>query len=101
MKRDWLKAIEKLPPGLSYLQASKRLRAPYSSLRLAMIKFGYSNVDGHHQGQLKNRTLIVEKVDWSQTNADIGRKYGVSRERVRFMRRRLGKAKTSMLASQR
>jgi len=94
MKRDWIKAIQKLPPGLSYLQASKRLRAPYSSLRLAMIKCGYSGVDGRVRGQLKNRKLQVEKVDWSQTNADIGRKYGVSRERVRFMRRRLGKAKT-------
>lgn len=87
----WKSLIDSLPPGLSYTEAATRLGKDYQCVRAAIKRHGYDAVDGRRFSQNHNRKFWFEGVDWKQSNADIGREHGVSRELVRRVRNRLGK----------
>lgn len=87
---NWKPLIKSLPRGLSFTEVARRLRQPYQSTRYAIRRYGYRAVDGR-KFQNRMRKLIPEKVDWKKRNVDIARELGVSRERVRVLRRAMKK----------
>lgn len=91
---DWSASIAKLKPGLTISQAAKALGVGYGYTH-AKLKGVYKftrqpRTTDHSQDKLKPK-----KIDWSQNNAAIARKYGVSREWVRRKRMKEGKGKVS------
>lgn len=81
-----------LPRGLTFAEAARRLGLDYRKALYVIHKHGYPAVDGRHFGQRSHRRLDPSRVDWKQSNIQIARRFRVSRERVRFLRERLGKA---------
>lgn len=89
---DWSDSIAKLKPGLTIAQAAKHLGVGYGYTH-AKLKGSYKftrqpRTTDHSQDKLK-----PNRIDWTQNNAAIARKYGVSREWVRRKRVEAGKAK--------
>lgn len=82
VRRVWFERLRKLPPGLDADAVARRFGSNYRAvLRWAHV-FGY---------QFRDRRRHTDrdrwnKVDWSQTDAQIARELGVSRERVRQVR---------------
>lgn len=86
IRKQWFAKVSKLPPGLDLAQAAKMLREPYGAVRRWAVLFGYRLPD-------RRRSVSKEqwsKVDWSQRDAEIARKLGVTRECVRLVRRAKG-----------
>lgn len=95
MSKDWEKRISSLPLGLTVAQAARRLGQKYQAVRLAMIRRNYVAMDSrrasHRSPKLRAQQLFTPtKLEWRKPNVDLARKYGVSRERVRQLRARLG-----------
>jgi hypothetical protein len=88
--RTWPALIRSLPPGLTFKQVAKRLKAPYSVARYGIHRYGYPARDGRSECQLRKRKVVPEKIDWTMSNVEIARKLLVSRERIRVVRRNLG-----------
>ena len=86
---NWRATIESLPPGLTFSEAALRLARPYYSVRAAIHKYGYQAVDGRGTGQDSHRKIRVEDADWTKSNIEIARKFLVSKERVRVIRKKL------------
>lgn len=91
----WRARVAKLPPGLTQYQAAKRLRGKTNAIRIWLLKFGYEFKDGRTLGWSKQRRkaqskILPDKVDWTKSNIQIAKTHGVSRERVRQIRERLG-----------
>ena len=91
--RNWEQAIASLVASLTFQEVAKRLGVNYQVARRIINEYGYKAVDGRKFGQVENRKLEPDKVDWRMSNVDIARQFGVSRERVRFVRNYLGKPK--------
>jgi hypothetical protein len=94
----WSEKIKSLPASLTQTQAGKFLKLKSCTVRLWLLRFGYKSPDGREiewpeSRRAKRRIMNPAKVDWSQTNLAIAKKYGISRERVRQVRSRLGVAK--------
>lgn len=85
----WKELFRSLPHGLSFGEVARRLGIPYQQVRIAIHEHGYKATDGRRFSS--RRIIPVEKIDWTQSNADISRKFDVSRERIRVLRKRLGK----------
>ena len=64
---------------------------PYRRACYLIHKGRYRALDGRRFGQRKNRKLVLEKVNWKLPNSEIAESFGVSRERVRQIRQKLGK----------
>lgn len=84
--------IKSLPKGLSVQQAARRLRRSYHTTRYWLVKRGYHRVDGRAAGWSRSRWLMSatvdpDKVDWTMRDAQIARKFGVSRQRIGQLRR--------------
>jgi hypothetical protein len=92
-KSNWKALIKSLPPGLTFSQAAKRLRRDYQCTRQAIFNYGYRAVDGRHFTNMKTRKVNPDKIDWRKSNIQIARELLVSRERIRFVRKRDGKPK--------
>lgn len=86
MKRHWPKLIAKLPPGLSFGQAARKLRAPYTVVRYAIHRYGYPAVDGRSFGQRVRRILDPDKTDWRKSDLQIARELLISKQRVNRVR---------------
>lgn len=80
-----------LPRGLTFAEASRRLGMSYRKALYAIHKHGYPAIDGRHFGQRGRRVLNPSRVDWTETNVRIARRFGISRQRVCVLRERLGK----------
>ena len=84
--------IKKLPKGLSYVEAARRLGHEYSSARVALKEMKYPATDG--RGQSKTRRQAVLKqfagADWRMSNIGLALQFGVSREWVRQVREMVG-----------
>lgn len=98
MKRDWSKLLGELPPGLTFSQVAKRLKAPYGSTRIAIHCYRYPASDGRAHGQRLRRILDPEKVDWSKSDIEIARELLISKQRVNLVRHqfRNGKNKSPL-----
>ena len=88
---NWKAAIKTLPPGLTPREAASRLGLPYHSVRAALRLNGYRAADARTLVQNSRRKLIPDRIKWTMSNADIARRFGVSREAVRQLRNELGK----------
>jgi hypothetical protein len=88
---NWKALISRLPKGLTFTEVAKRLGTEYQSTRHAIIRYRYPAVDGRSYGQRRLRRLVPERIDWSLSNIEIARRLLVSRERVRVVRKALGK----------
>lgn len=82
---DWRAAIAKIKPGLTIAQAAKALGVGYG--------YAHSKLKGVYRFTRQPRTtdhsqdkIKPNRIDWSQNNAAIAKKYGVSREWVRRKR---------------
>lgn len=89
--KEWNRLLRSLPRGLSYLEAADRLGLHYQQVRNAIKRLGYRAIDGRRFSQNHRRKIRAEDVDWSMSNIAIARLFGVSKERVRAIRDRLGK----------
>ena len=87
----WKSLIDSLPDGLTFSEAAKRLGLPYQATRQAIIRYRYPAVDGRRYGQRRVRRMVPESIDWRKSNIQIARELLVSRERVRIVRKALGK----------
>lgn len=85
--------LASLPSGLTISEVGLRLGLSYQRSRDVIRESGYKSRDGRTMAQIARRVLDPATVDWSLSNIEIARKSGVSRERVRAIRERLGKAK--------
>lgn len=88
---DFKHRIASLPPGLSILQVAEKLGISYHRAFRAVKSSGYKANDGRTTGQNHYRKLNPDTVDWSLSNIEIAARCGVTRERVRFVRKALGK----------
>lgn len=82
-------AIKQLPPGLTGTEVARRLAVPYHQALVAIQKHRYRMTDGRKFSQNAKRKLDPEKADWSKPNYILAEEFGVSRERVRVLRKRL------------
>lgn len=83
--------VRALPKGLTISEAAKRLRAGYQQTRNALLRYRYRPVDERKIAQLVRVDLA--RVDWTMSNIDLHRAYGLTRERWRQLREREGKPK--------
>ena len=99
MKRtEWEKLIASLSPGMTQTGAAARLRRPSASVRYWLKKLDYRFKDGRcgrwtEARRKACRLFDYGKIDWAAPNIEISRKFDVSRERIRQVRRELGKVK--------
>lgn len=93
MYRNAAALIDSLPPNLTVWQAAAMLRQPYARMRKMMQRTGYQALDGRklrwRLNPIKYRVPWT-KINWHLSNIVIAQRYGVSREIVRRMRKRLG-----------
>ena len=78
-----------LPPRLTGRELQRRLGINYQSALHYSRKFRYRRSDGRTFAQRDKRQLDPALVDWAQSNIAIARSNGVSRERVRALRKQL------------
>lgn len=88
---NWRALIKSLPPGLTFKEAAVRLGRPYNNTRLALHKYRYKAADGRAFSQRGQRKVRLEDIDWRQSNVEIARTFGASRELVRQLRKKLRK----------
>ena len=90
--RDWKILVKALPKGLTVSEAKDIVGADFSTVRLALIRHGYKAKDGRvGNDKSSQRVIDPKKVNWKLSNVELGRRYGVSRERFRQLREREGK----------
>lgn len=89
----WRNEIDRMPDGLTLAQAAKRLEKAYVYTSIQLRKHGYKVRDtrGGFHGKKKLTPDKIKNIDWSRRDADLGRKYRVSRERMRQVRKSVGK----------
>ena len=83
--------LAKLPKRLTHGEVASRLGTDYQATRRAIKRFRYPALDGRKFWQNSTRSLDPARVNWKFSNAAIARLHGVSRERVRQLREKLGK----------
>jgi hypothetical protein len=94
----WNSIIAELPPGLSAIEAARRLGKKYLTVRYHLERVGYQTADGRKQrkpGTAKNVRIDWSAVDWSKRDAHIAKESGIGRESVRQMRARVEAHKRS------
>jgi hypothetical protein len=90
----WADLIGSLPPGLTLAAAARKLGLKYATVRHWILKCNYAYRDGRagpwSKARRMPRTIMdPDKVDWTQSNIIIARRFKISRERVRQVRNRL------------
>lgn len=86
---DWKISIAKLKPGLTIAQASKQLGVGYG-YTIKLCKRRYEFKRQPRSTDHSNDKLKLTKADRNLNHAEVGLKYGVSREWVRQVRRKAG-----------
>lgn len=81
--------LKSLPSGLTQKEVATRLGLPYQTARQLIARARYRSEDGRRFRP--GRKFVPENADWTASNADLAREFGVSRERVRQFRKALGK----------
>ena len=89
---NWKKVLASIPAGLSYSEVAARLGTDYSTTRVAIKQHRYKVADGRRFAQNATRILVPEDIDWRKPNIQIARELLISKQRVSFVRKQLGKA---------
>lgn len=83
----WRKLIGALPPNLTVLEVARIFRRSPEVMERRLREAGYVY-------RVTRRGVLIApwslEADWRLPNVDIARKFGVTRERVRQVRRKLG-----------
>lgn len=87
------RVLASLPAGLTITEVSNRTGWDYQKARRLAREHRYRSSDGRTFSQAGKRKLEPHGIDWTMSNADIARQFGVSRERVRRVRQNLGMEK--------
>lgn len=90
-REQWRNRFDRLPPGLLLSEVAKRLKCTYRLASTWARRLGYEKRNGHLDSWSMDRRRKAwrvpwEKMDWTKTNAQLGRQYNVSREIVRVRR---------------
>ncbi len=87
IRKLWFDQLANVPPGLELLEVGSRLGKPYTDVYRWATLFHYPFPD-----RRKNRSSTVDwsKVNWEQRDATIAGELGLSRERVRPVRKLKG-----------
>jgi len=91
LKIDWKQKLRDLPAGLTYSEVASRIGVGYFTARSAMLKHHYDAPDGRWFSKRGSRKVKPDKVDWTMPNIAIAKAFKVSRERIRMIRKQLGK----------
>lgn len=86
-------AIRQLPPGKTVVEVARGMGINYQTARRLMLQCDYKIKDGRSQGALPRTTKALRKfngVNWNLPNVKIAKNLGVTRERVRQVRKQLG-----------
>lgn len=83
----WTSLIKTLPLNLTAEEAAKIFRRSVTLTRRRLIENGY-NIKNARKNK---RAEWISKANWSLANIVIARKFKISRERVRKVRKNLGK----------
>ena len=84
-------AFSRLPPGLTVPEVARRLRITHAQAYQYSRELGYQLKLRSPNGSLKISWKQWKQVDWEISNAEIARRTGVSRERVRQVRQQIGR----------
>ncbi len=90
--RDWKKLIRTIPRRSTYEEAAALLGQSYHMTRYWMIRFG-KKARRKNNGLRPETRRLCKKADWSKSNIVIAAEFGVTRERIRQIRERIGKPK--------
>jgi len=85
----WFERLGALPAGLDLRTLAQALGTPYSTARRWAFLFGYPITDLRCRGGPRDKW---DGIDWALTDSQIARQLGVSRERVRQVRKQQGLA---------
>lgn len=93
-QHEWQTVLSQCPPGLSSSAVARQVGKPPQQTRYWLKKLNYQGVDGRkfpNPHQFDNRRkCIVSEMDWTiMNNAELARKHGISRERVRQLRKKV------------
>ncbi|HEY2585200.1 MAG TPA: hypothetical protein VGI81_05500 [Tepidisphaeraceae bacterium] len=86
-QRRWAEMLDSVEPGLKLAELVGRLKQPYATVQRWAAFFGYPIRDGRRERPAR---VDWRRIDWRKTNVQIARELGVSRERVRQVRRTSG-----------
>lgn len=81
--------IRRLPRRLTGVELSRRLGLDYQAALRLVRKTNYPMTDGRKYSQATERKFIPEEADWSKSNVELAKIWGVTRERVRAVRKTL------------
>lgn len=86
-QQRWAQRLASVEPGLRLTDLAARLKQPYATVQRWAAFFGYPILDAR-----RDRSARVNwgRVDWRKSNVQLARELGVSRERVRQVRRTAG-----------
>lgn len=86
-QQRWGEMLASVEPGLRLAELAGRLKQPYATVQRWAAFFGYPILDGRRERAAR---VDWRRIDWRKTNIQIARELGVSRERVRQVRRTAG-----------
>ena len=94
MKRTaWQQIIGAAHPGLSIAALARAVNQPYGNVRYWAPKLGYVTADGRdhpHPDKFKNiRRVNTSNFDWTQSNPELAKLHGISRQRVWQLRKNI------------
>jgi hypothetical protein len=90
--QKWQDRLKSLPPKCSPAEASRLFKANYNTVYAWMRKLGLECSDGRKQrktGQTRGCLVPWNDVDWTRGDSDLAKEFGVTRQAVHSMRRRL------------
>ena len=85
-QRAWLGRLAQVEPGLKLGELAAMLGEPYATVQRWAAFLGYPIRDGRSE---RSSRVNWSSVDWRKPNVAIARELGVSRERVRQVRREM------------
>lgn len=86
-QQRWREVLASAEPGLKLAELAARLKQPYATVQRWAAFFAYPIRDGRRERAAR---VDWRRVDWRKTNVQIAHELGVSRERVRQVRRTSG-----------
>lgn len=94
-RKEWTSIFSKFPPGLSGAEIARRIKQPPQLTAYWIKRLSYRTVDGraHPKPEKFNSIRRVNQaaIDWTEPNNQVlATRHGVSRERIRQLRKRKG-----------
>jgi hypothetical protein len=93
-RKEWASLLSRFPPGLSGAEISRKIKQYPQLVNYWLKKLRYQSVDGraHPKPEKFNslRRVNVADIDWSEpSNQILATRHGVSRERIRQLRKQV------------